>query len=229
MRILLTRPEADARRSAAQLETLGHEAVLAPLFEIVPTGAPMPDGVCDRLLATSAHAFDDLPSQAPGLTALRLDVVGERTAAAARESGFARIAIVAADAKALAVAVARERPPPQSFLYRAGRERRPDLEASLAALGHRVTPWIVYETRETDAATHRLPEIWRHGRIDAVLHFSPRSAALYVALAEKARLRAQAFEPAQIAISPHTAQALADARDVRVAPTPDLEGLLSCR
>jgi uroporphyrinogen-III synthase len=227
MRILLTRPEADAKRSAARLEALGHEVVVAPLFEIVPTGAAMPEGAPDRLLATSAHAFDDMPTQAD-LTALRLDVVGERTAAAARASGFAQIGITAADATALAIALAREGRQPQDFLYLSGRERRPDLEASLAALGHRVTPWIVYETRETEAAAQRLTEIWSQERLDAVMHFSAHSAALYVAVAESAGLLAQALAPVQVAISARAAQSLTNARDLRTAPTPDLEGMLSC-
>src|SRR6478735_8751453 len=98
MRILLTRPEADAKRSAARLEALGHEVVLAPLFEIVATRERKPDAPCERLLATSAHAFDDLPALADHLTALRLDVVGERTAAAARAIGFSQIGVVAPDA-----------------------------------------------------------------------------------------------------------------------------------
>lgn len=228
MRILLTRPEADAKRSAARLTALGHEVVLAPLFDIVPTGSVMPEGAPDRLLATSAHAFDGLGAQAGHLTALRLDVVGERTAAAARAKGFAQIGTIATEAKALAIALAREGRQPQDFLYLAGRERRPDLEASLAALGHRVTPWIIYETRESEGGAHRLPEIWAHERIDAVLHFSPRSAALYVGLADRAGLRAQALAPLQIAISPRAAQSLTGAPDVRTAPTPDLDGLVSC-
>jgi uroporphyrinogen-III synthase len=227
MRILLTRPEADAKRSAARLEALGHDVVLAPLFEIFPTGAARPEAAPDRLLATSAHAFDGLPAQAD-LTALRLDLVGERTAAAARASGFAQIGIIAPEAKALAIALAREGRQPQNFLYLAGRDRRPDLETSLAALGHRVTPWIVYETRETEAAAHRLPEIWTQERIDAVLHFSARSAALYVALAERAGLLALALAPLQVAISARAALSLTGAPDVRTAPTPDLEGLVSC-
>jgi uroporphyrinogen-III synthase len=159
---------------------------------------------------------------------MRLDVVGERTASAARDEGFSQIGIVAADAKSLAIAVPREGPQPHNFLYLAGRERRPDLEASLAALGHRVSPWIVYETREPETAAARLAEIWLQERIDAVLHFSPRSAALYVALADRAGLRAQALTPVQIAISQRAAQALTGAQDVRIAPTPDLDGLLSC-
>lgn len=226
MRILLTRPEADAQRSAARLAALGHEPVLAPLFDIVATGAPLPAETPDRLLATSAHAFDFLPPGADALKALQLHLVGERTAARARESGFAQIDMIAADAKALAVAIARARLAPQAFLYLAGRERRPELEAALAALGHRVTPWTLYDTRESPDALARLSQVWRDG-VDAVLHFSPRSAALYVALADRAGLREAALAPIQIAISPRTAQNIVGAADLRIAPTPDFEGLLS--
>ncbi|MDB5641288.1 MAG: uroporphyrinogen synthase [Hyphomicrobiales bacterium] len=227
MRVLLTRPEADARRSAARLATLGHEPVLAPLFEIVPTSATRPAGAFDRLLATSAHAFDHLPD-IDDLAPLRIDLVGARTADAARDAGFAKTGITAPDAKALAIAIARERTPPQDFLYFAGRERRPDLEAGLAALGHRITPWIVYETRESEAAAAHLAHVWQAQDIDAVLHFSPRSAALYVALAEQAGLLTRALTPLQVAISPRAAQPLNGAADVRIAATPDLDGLLAC-
>ncbi|MFM2444633.1 MAG: hypothetical protein RJB09_1819 [Pseudomonadota bacterium] len=226
MRILLTRPEADARRSAQRLAALGHDVVIVPLFEIVATGALQPDGAFTRLLATSAHAFD-VSHDTNDLKALRLDVVGARTAAAARESGFSRVETAAPDAKSLAIAIARENALPQDFLYLAGRERRPDLEAALGALGHRVTPWLVYAARETDTAAAQLNELWQEQRIDAVLHFSPRSAALYVALAEKAGLTAAALAPLQIAISPRAARQLAGARLLRTATTPDFAGLLA--
>ena len=226
MRILLTRPEADARRSAQRLAALGHDVVIVPLFEIVATGALQPDGAFTRLLATSAHAFD-VSHDTNDLKALRLDVVGARTAATARESGFSRVETAAPDAKSLAIAIARENALPQDFLYLAGRERRPDLEAALGALGHRVTPWLVYAARETDTAAAQLNELWQEQRIDAVLHFSPRSAALYVALAEKAGLTAAALAPLQIAISPRAARQLAGARLLRTATTPDFAGLLA--
>ena len=226
MRILLTRPEADARRSAQELAALGHEAVIAPLFEIVATAAPQPDGTFARLLATSAHAFHTVQA-ANDLKALRLDVVGARTAAAARESGFSDVKTVAPDARTLAIAIARENALPQDFLYLAGRERRPDLEAALGALGHRVTPWLVYMTRETETAAAQLSGLWQAQDIDAVLHFSPRSAALYVALAARTGLTVAALAPVQIAISPRAAEPLAGARDLRIAATPDLAGLLA--
>ena len=220
MHILLTRPEADAERSAEQLSALGHTCVIAPLFEIAATQAEPPAGNFTALLATSAHAFE---ARLKGLTHLPLYVVGERTADAAQKKGF-HVVGVAADGERLATKIGTGA---EHFLYMAGRERRPELEALLTKAGHRVTPWIVYETRSVS----RFPDIARDtlqsGQMDAVLHFSTRSAALYRDLARGAGLEECALHPAQIAISPRAAQELAGAPRISIAPTPDLAGLIS--
>ena len=218
---------ADAARSATRLRALGHEVVVAPLFEIAPTHAPMPEGAFDALLATSAHAFDALPAEAERLKPLALHVVGARTAEAAQRVGFSP-KLEEPDAKALAIAIARRDRARKTFLYLAGRERRPELEASLTALGHAITPWLVYETREAPDGLVRLTEALTRQRVDAALHFSPRSAALYLALAEQAGLSAAALEPIQIAISKRAGEALLAATDLRIAGTPDFDGLIAC-
>lgn len=223
MRILLTRPEADAEKSAETLSALGHVCVIAPLFEIAPTQEPKPAGAFTALLATSAHAFDVAPIK-DDLRKLPLHVVGERTAEAARQMGFQNIGHIAADGAALAKVLGRGA---QKFLYLAGRERRPELETILAEQGHTVTPWIIYETR----ACHALPEPARdallNGTVDAVLHFSTRSAELYRALAQSAGLAAHALKPIQIAISARAGAVLHGAERIAIAPRPDFEGLVS--
>ena len=227
MRVLLTRPEADAKKTAGRLKTLGHEAVICPLFEIAATQTPSPAGTFDALIATSAHAFQGHTENVAHLRSLPLYLVGERSALAARELGFTQIVHVAPDAKTLAVAIAHEKIRARTFLYLAGRERRPELEASLAALGHAIAPWIVYETSETENISALVQE-WRTGMLDAVMHFSPRSAALYRAHALNAGMIAQALQPLQIVISSRAAEALGDAPSVRVAARPDLESLIDC-
>jgi uroporphyrinogen-III synthase len=227
MRVLLTRPEADAKKTAGRLKTLGHDAVICPLFEIISTQTPAPATPFDALIATSAHAFQAHAGEVAHLRDLPLYLVGERSALAAREKGFTQIVHVAPDAKTLAIAIAQEKSRARTFLYLAGRERRPELEASLAALGHAVAPWIVYETSETEDISALVQE-WRTGMLDAVMHFSPRSAALYQAHALRAGMLAQALQPLQIVISPRAAEALGDAPNVRVAASPDLESLIDC-
>ena len=89
LRVALTRPIDDARRSAEALRARGFEPVLAPVMTLRATGAAPPDGSFDALLATSANAFAWLAADAgAGLTGLALYLAGERTAAAASAAGF---------------------------------------------------------------------------------------------------------------------------------------------
>jgi len=220
MRILLTRPEADARKSAQTLGAEGFETLIAPLFEIAETGASKPDGDFTSLIATSAHAFDAVMSN---VSSLPMHVVGERTAEAAQRKGF-HVTQIAADGEHLARMIGQGA---QHFLYLAGRERRPELEAQLTQQGHHVTPWIVYETKSAQDFPPQAQAALEAGQIDAVLHFSTRSAALYRTLAQRAGLEPQALAPAQIAISARAARELAGAKRITIAPTPDLAGLIS--
>ena len=220
MRILLTRPEADARRSADVLHAAGFETLIAPLFEIAATGEQIPTGNFTSLLATSAHAFDAV---APDILHRPLSVVGERTAETAKSKGF-QVTRIAADGESLAQQIGQGA---EHFLYLAGRERRPELEALLSAQGHRVTPWIVYETRSAERFPASAKQELDSGTIDAVLHFSTRSASLYRSLAYEAGCGTQALAPAQIAISTRAARELAGASLIKIAPTPDLAGLIS--
>ncbi len=220
MRILLTRPEADARKSAEALAARGHHALIAPLFEIVATGIQKPNGQFTALLATSTHAFD---GEITAPIRLPLNVVGERTAEAAKRNGFT-LAHVASDGETLARRIG---PGGEHFLYFAGRERRPELEANLTENGHAVTPWIVYETRNATELPECARRVLVSGEIDAVLHFSTRSAALYRSLARQAGLEAEALKPAQIAISTRAGRELEGAGLMAIAPTADLAGLIS--
>jgi uroporphyrinogen-III synthase len=220
MRILLTRPEADGRKSAEALASRGHDCILAPLFDIAQTGAQQPSGIFTALLATSAHAFD---GDLTGLSHLPLHVVGERTGEAAKRKGFA-LTQIGSDGETLATRIGAGS---ENFLYLAGRERRPELETLLKAAGHRVTPWEIYETRSAKHFPHAAREVLIANEIDAILHFSTRSAALYRQLAREAGCEAQALRPAQIAISARVADALKGAARIAIAPTPDLTGLIS--
>lgn len=223
MRILLTRPEADGKKSADALRALGHSCVIAPLFEIAPTQDTKPTGSFSDLLATSVHAFDVIHID-NDLRKSPLHVVGERTAELARQIGFQNIDHIAHNNIALAEAIGVGH---RNFLYLAGRERRPELEMHLNAQGHAVTPWIVYETRPCQALPPLAHDTLSQGVIDAVLHFSTRSAELYRTLAQSAGLEEQALKPIQIVISARTGAVLEGARRIAIAPTPDFDGLVS--
>ena len=53
MRVLVTRPRAQAEATAARLAALGHVALVAPLLEIVRTAERPPRGPFDAVIAGS--------------------------------------------------------------------------------------------------------------------------------------------------------------------------------
>ena len=230
MRVLVLRPQDGARRTAARLAALGHEAVCAPLIETAATGAPAPAGPFDALIATSAQTLRFAPPAALApLLRLPAYVVGERTCEAARAAGFTNIAQQAPDAARLIEAILAEGKPRSRFLYLAGRDRKPDLEDGLASAGCAVEPWVVYEARALPALPEDAARRLRAGEIDAALHFSRRSAELFCARAAAASLTREARALLHVAISADAAQglsSLAPAR-IRIAAAPDEAHMLA--
>jgi uroporphyrinogen-III synthase len=227
MRVLVLRPGDGARRTAARLAELGHEAICAPVLETVATGEPAPEGAFDAVLATSAQAFRLAePRALAGFTRLPLHCVGARTAQAAREAGFS-IANEARDARTLAETMAARAP--RQALYLAGRDRKPDLERALAAAGTIVTPWIVYEARALNALDPAAAAALASGGVDAALHYSPRSAEIFCALVSALALEPLVRNLLHIAISADAARPLAALPPVRVrvAAAPDEAHMLA--
>jgi uroporphyrinogen-III synthase len=197
MRILVTRAAGDAARTAARLAERGHEALLAPVLSIEPTGDTPPAGPWDAAILTSAHAVpalaDLLADRLAGPPAGRpVFVVGGRTAAAARAAGLAPVHVAEGEAASLARLVAAGLPPPSILLHVAGRHRKPEPEATLRDAGYPVLVWETYEAREASALPDAAADALRTGKLDAVLHYSRRSADCFVRLAEEAGLAAQA-------------------------------------
>lgn len=189
MRVLLTRPRAQAERSAARLAALGHEPLVAPLLAIRLTGAPLSEGPFDALIVTSANA-------APALSGLDWTLpvfaVGERTAGAIRDAGFADVREAEGDAASLAALALRTLPANARLLHLAGRDRKAEPEASLAARGYSVETVVAYEAVAATALPEALARALRDGALDAALHYSRRSAETALALTRAADL-ADAF------------------------------------
>jgi uroporphyrinogen-III synthase len=193
MRLLVTRPEPDATRTAEALIRLGHVPVLSPMLDIVLyPQAKLPEGPLQAVLVTSTNAVRALAAHPDRerLAALPLLAVGDRTALAARRAGFplARSAGGALDdLVALAAGLDPGAPP---LLYLAGEVRAGDLSSRLAALGFSVETAIVYRAeprlRLSGVGTAALKE----GSVAGVLLYSRRSAAAF-ALA----LRAASLAP----------------------------------
>jgi len=88
--LIVLRPEPGLSETLTLACTKGLNAIAAPLFKIEPVAwhAPDPRGF-DGILAGSANAFRHGGAELTALTALPVHAVGERTARAAVEAGFA--------------------------------------------------------------------------------------------------------------------------------------------
>ncbi len=88
MRVIVTRPLAQAEPLAARLRELGHDVVVCPLIEIEPLGdGPIEVEGYDWIVVTSANGADELARRRVG-TMPKLAAVGPGTAEALRGHGL---------------------------------------------------------------------------------------------------------------------------------------------
>jgi uroporphyrinogen-III synthase len=232
MRVLITRPQAAAEQFVRLLETVGHEVIMSPVVRIEGTGTPIPDAEFDGLLATSANAFTYLQPRLPGtggIRALPLYLVGERTALSARAHGFGNIYFVSPDAAELSEFLRRQIKPASRFLYLAGENRKAHLEESARADGHQVDIVVTYRAAAAEELAPDAVAALRAGDIDAVVHFSRRSAEIFVRLAYAADLAESSRKLKHFCLSPDVAAGL-DALTpvcVKTASRPDSDSLLA--
>jgi len=227
-RIALLRAEDDAEATAAELAARGFEAAIAPAIEIHTLPAALPQGPFDALVATSRRAIQALcAADCARLANIPLHVVGARAARAARDAGLAFADEPAADAAGLAERLARTLPPGARLLYLAGRDRKPMLEAALAAAGFSVEAVELYaaEVRETWSGR----ETGAVAGCDAALHYSRRTAALAVTLAARSGLAERFRLLLHVCLSADVAEPLAAAGAARivVAAAPDEAHLMT--
>ena len=232
MRLLVTRPRPEAERTAAILHGNGHTVVIAPLLRIeTVTDAEIGAGPWAAILVTSANAASAITAhrRLPMLRTLPVFAVGRRSAEAMRDAGFAELISADGDVGDLARFVAERLPRGASLLYLAGAERAGDLAGDLVARGFGVETVVVYRAvAATDFAPDAVEAITRG--IDGVLHYSPRSAAAYVAASRAGSLVAAAVvKPTQFCLSAHVAAPLAQAgaTDIRIAPQPTEPALIA--
>ena len=227
MRILLTRAKTDAERTAARLAALGHTAVISPLIEIEATGAELPEGNFDAIIATSANAFFS-SGDVQSLTSIPLSAVGERTREVAQRAGWNAPVDVSENAKALIAHLRAASSPPQHVLYLAGRDRKPDLEAAAQEIALDLTIVETYVAREISTLNEAAQRALRSGEVHAALHYSRRSAEIFIAATERASLRPQATRLRHFAVSHDVAAPLiAAGTRVHVAAHPDEDHLFA--
>jgi uroporphyrinogen-III synthase len=194
------------------------------VLALVRVGAAVNPGQAQALVATSAHAFEAISAdEASSLAHLPLFVVGARTAEAAERVGLAAPRVTAAQVSGLAAQMGPALPTGAKLLYLAGRDRKPDLEEALADQGFEIAAAVVYEAQALQDLSQDVAAALRRGEAQAVLHFSRRSAQLFLNCAARAGLSDEAARLRHICISQDAATPLGPG--AIVATTPDSAGL----
>tara|TARA_R110002012_G_scaffold27229_7_gene87587 strand:- start:6209 stop:6973 length:765 start_codon:yes stop_codon:yes gene_type:complete len=202
VRVLVTRPQPGADRTAARLSQLGHEAVVMPLFEASVTASmdDLPTATeIGGLIATSARAFDMFGNQSvseSGYSGITVYAVGAATAQAARDAGFAHVHEGGGTAEALlqelvcdlaTVSSGADRTcSPDSatpLIYLAGVPRTPMIEAGLSA--HQVSHRVVecYKMNKISYSTDIVKTDILSPAPDVVLIYSANAARAFCELA----------------------------------------------
>lgn len=231
MRLLLTRPAADAARTAVALRKRGHDPVIAPLLAIeIFRDADLGAGPWAAILVTSANAVRAIAGHRRHgeLRGIAVYTVGERSAQAMRDAGFADVSAAEGDVSDLARLAASRMTPPARLLYLAGEERSGDLAGALRAKDFIVDTVLVYRAAVAETLPAEAAAALNAG-IDGVLHFSRRSAEAYLNAARKTGLLEAALSgPVHFCLSARIAEPLsqAGAGKIRIASRTDETALL---
>ncbi len=229
-RVLVTRPEPGASRTARRLQLLGYEPVVVPLsrVETVPIAPPVRTAF-DAIAVTSATALRALdPQIAQSLSQIRLFCVGKATAEEARQAGFDEVVTGPGTGAALATLVVYALPAGGKLLYLCGAPRDADFETALAEASILVEPVEVYRMAETALAAAEEALLGQHA-IDVALVYSAEGARHLGALAATPTGRQLFANTRVLALSEKCAAAMGDAFESRlqVADMPDEDSLFA--
>ncbi len=230
MRLLVTRPEPQGEQTASVLRAQGHDVVNAPLMRIETLDVDFGAGPWTAITVTSANAIRAIipHRRRAEILALPMFVVGQRTAQAAREAGFANGTSADGDADGLAALIAKNLPPESVLLYLAGEDRKNDLAEMLRPAGISVHTIVVYRAAVEAALPEIALERLTAGTIDGVLHFSRRSAAAFVDTAQGRAGWDNSLKCHHFCLSMQVAEPLvqAGAKHIHVATAPDEASVL---
>jgi uroporphyrinogen-III synthase len=182
-RVLVTRPEPGASRTAAALGEAGIEAVICPFTESVDlpvaASAVAEAGRSAAVAVTSAKALTHAPpALVDAVRAMPVFAVGDATARAARQARMNDVRSADGDAVALAGLVGNAIPANAPVAYLCGRVRTGELERRLSETGRKVTLIETYDIQKVSCLTDTIMDAIQSADLDGILLHSGMSARL---------------------------------------------------
>jgi uroporphyrinogen-III synthase len=225
MAILVTRPAPDNEKTATGLRARGYDVLLSPMLRFEPAAFDDDGDVAfDAVVLSSANAVRAIEHHTARarLIALPVFAVGGYTAQAARDAGFANITIADGDAvslrdRVIESATAGKLKKKARLCYLAGADLARDLAGELGARGFTVVTRTAYRMIPVAGFSDAVCDAFRAGSIEAVLHYSRRSARAYIDAARTDGVEISALALPQCCISESVAGVLRDAGAMRVA------------
>jgi uroporphyrinogen-III synthase len=216
-RILVTRPEPGASRTAARLAAAGFEPVVLPLTRIETLDFTLPDGPFDAVIVTSSQALKAVKPEL--ILHLPVFAVGETTAESAMSVGFGKVITAGGSVASIAALIRESAEPAARLLYLCGKVRRPELETALGDAGFDLKAVETYDAvpviySETEFAAHL-----GKSAFDAVVLMSAQAATLFSAIDQNGRFEALFISSALVCFSKRIADRLEKAAHGRVIVT----------
>jgi uroporphyrinogen-III synthase len=217
MAVLVTRPHPDDEHTALALRARGFEVLRAPMLRFESLGFRDDEATrYDAVLVTSANALRGLELSGHRLLKLPLFTVGEHTASVAHKIGFEKIIAADGDAarlrdRVLAAVKVKELKKSGRLLYLAGADISRDLAGELGVHGFSVVTQTTYKMVPVTRLPREVCEAFAANGIEAVLHYSRRSARAFLDAARAAGVEISALALPQVCISAAVASVLREA------------------
>jgi uroporphyrinogen-III synthase len=234
MAVLVTRPHPDDEATAAALRAKGFEVMLAPMLRFEPVAFHDDEEArYGAVIVTSANALrgiaphlqdsrlQDSRLQGSRLLKLPLFAVGEHTASAAHRAGFDNVIPADGDAASLRDSVlasvkAKELKKTSPLLYLAGADLARDLAGELGERGFTVVTHTTYRMIPVSSLPREACDAFAASGIEAVLHYSRRSARAFLEAARAGGVEISALAIPQCCISAAVASVVRDAGAAQV-------------
>jgi uroporphyrinogen-III synthase len=235
MAVLVTRPHPDDEATAAALRAKGFEVMLAPMLRFEPVAFhDDAEARYGAVIVTSANALRGIAPHLNGSQLLKLPLfaVGEHTASAAHRAGFDNVIPANGDAASLRDSVlasvkAKELKKASTLLYLAGADLARDLAGELGERGFTVVTHTTYRMIPVSSLPREACDAFAASGIEAVLHYSRRSARAFLNAARAGGVEISALAIPQCCISGAVASVVRDAgaTQVMAAASPDENAL----
>lgn len=228
--ILVTRPQPVADEFAEKLRREGFQTYIAPLMEYVEVKGALGDlSVYQACVFTSAQAVQVFCKKTDDrhLPAL---VVGEATARAARQAGFAQVYSAEGDASTM-IALIGDRVKSMSLkkvIHPCSDDTPNDIAKAVTRLGVKMVMKVIYKANFITEFPDDVMQALRRNGIDTITLFSARSAANFVKILCRKEWRGVSAKLNVVCISKRVADKLKPLpwHTVSVAAQPHTEAML---